>query len=216
MSKKTISAYDNLIDYREYGNISNIFDEHSDQQDYRNLLRYIYHSSDEYCDRIEKANNPNLKKYDTFCILVHKKSLNYLYLYNYFKYHVYYVPIEMDIINCEIIDYNYTITFDENLENILRESREIPKEYELKNIHIAKSPYINVNGKIYKKIVGYNLEGILKNDDVYVEIVQPLFVIYYLNLLNEGVVADEYFGTQGYPINNNNYAYVDDKVLFKY
>jgi hypothetical protein len=153
-----------LIDYKEYGDCTNIF--YGEYECYDNYIKLIHHihrlslHNSWIPYNLEESNNPNLKEYDIMCILekYNKNSEFYVSEKSLYQSFAYYIPIENDIIALRNQNENdITFTFDESLEKVLKESQEIPEDiYNCKNLHIFGTPYININGKVYKRFNPYN------------------------------------------------------------
>jgi hypothetical protein len=179
-----ISLYENLIDYKEYGDYSNILDGDNIIEQYKNMYKYIHRMSGNIYDLInlENTNNPRLKKYDTFCFLISiNNAIRSEWMFGIQDHIAYYIPYAI-----EYFDYTNglksmnTFIFDDSLESVLKQSQKIPSCNNLKQLHIAKSPIITINNKMYRRVLAEGLVNILANDDdVYLEVIRPLFRKYY-------------------------------------
>jgi hypothetical protein len=180
-----------LIDYNEYGNYTNIFQGNNRTYNFKRylkLLNYIHKLSFNINNtinmllRLSDTNNSNLKRTDGICIL-EKFSIGNSVLTSSFKSYkyAYYIPVEIEFINYKVAHtFDATFAFDESLEKVLKESREIPIDVDnCKNLHIHDVPYTTINGKAYKKIKIDNKfissHMIYYVDDVYIEYIVPLF-----------------------------------------
>lgn len=205
-SKLNKLLIDNLIDDKYYDKISNII---TSNEDFVELCIHLY-------------DNSNFNDYASVIILK-PVSLN---LSNVFMSHrnAYYIPMDIEVLTCKnpfYYDFNQTIKehnyiiFDTSLEEVLKQSREIPPcDVNSARIHNIGNPVIMID-KPYKRIDTL-IFNYLDIDDqyhpyVYEEILVPLYyqnyVKYLRTLMTPYKILDELIS------GNNLISYMDKNKI---
>lgn len=179
---------DNLIDEKHY-NRSNIIETHCSIQIYKT---YGYNYFPRYYD-----NNPNYDKFSSMCILTRSIDTLLWTMPLNFEMSAFYIPIDMDVLNLgDLLPSNKDkfLTLDNSLEDVLRQSREIPTFDIQTKYHKYGTEYITLNNQIYKRV---EIPKILELDDIsykmgytfiFIEFLIPLYRVEYKDIELDNVM----------------------------
>ncbi len=133
---------------------------------------------------------------------------------------IYYIPYDLELLILKetfhdpSTDYNQIISLEyDNIENILKQSQEIPKEISCDNYHIYGSKVIYIEGKMYKRFVmpdDYSMDMKKMNyPKIFIEYKCYLFINN--SKIDHSIVEPTYksFDPKVFSYNNELYDYID-------